>query len=142
MAMQNFSVTAIACYMRSLFISLAHLHAHNIIHRDVKPSNFLYAPEAGGRAVLLDFGLAQKASSGHGGTSKGNHRHSHVLTTSSTQQQQQLQQQRLNTSRNNEKERKKLQAVNLILNSVGTLGNYTKCIDLFISLLFNLFCRT
>jgi serine/threonine protein kinase len=119
MGMQNFSINSIACYMRSLFISLAHLHAHNIIHRDVKPSNFLYAPEGGGRALLLDFGLAQKASNSN--HSRGSQRHAH-FQTSSTQQQLQLQQQRINTSRNNEKERKKLQAVNLILNSIGTSG--------------------
>lgn len=120
--MQNFSINSIACYMRSLFISLAHLHAHNIIHRDVKPSNFLYAPENGGRAVLLDFGLAQKAATNYNsGTGRNNQRHAHVLT-SSIQQQQQLQQQRINTSRNTEKERKKLQAVNLILNSIGGTG--------------------
>lgn len=121
--MQNFSINNIACYMKCLFISLAHLHAHNIIHRDVKPSNFLYAPEGGGRAVLLDFGLAQKASNSQSSSSRGNQRHAHVLT-SSTQQQQQLQQQRINTSRNNEKERKKLQAVNLILSSINTTGKH------------------
>lgn len=88
--------------MRSLFISLAHLHAHNVIHRDVKPSNFLYAPENGGRAVLLDFGLAQKASS-------NSHRSSLA------------QQHRIHHGRAGEKERKKLQAVNIILNTLGNV---------------------
>lgn len=126
--MQNVNINSIACYMRCLFISLAHLHAHHIIHRDVKPSNFLYAPEGGGRAVLLDFGLAQKASSSSsnnsgGGRNNSRQSHAHVLT-SSAQQQQQLQQQRITTSRNIEKERKKLQAVNAILTTLGgSAGN-------------------
>jgi cell division control protein 7 len=100
------SVASIASYMRSLFIALAHLHAHGIIHRDVKPSNFLYASENGGRAILLDFGLAQKSSKTTGANS-----------TAATRANSHLQQQR---SRNLEKERKKMQAVGVILSNFNS----------------------
>lgn len=108
--MASFNINSIACYMRSLFISLAHLHAHGIIHRDIKPSNFLFAPENGGRAVLLDFGLAQKSISNNSANKNSSSNARNITLT---------QQQRLNTSRNNEKERKKLQAVNMILNTLN-----------------------
>lgn len=52
----------IADYMRLLLEALAHLHEHRLIHRDVKPSNFLFARRTAAgpaAAVLLDFGLAQ-----------------------------------------------------------------------------------
>ncbi|KAJ3037634.1 hypothetical protein HDV00_001439 [Rhizophlyctis rosea] len=53
------SLLQIRQYMRTLLSALAHVHEHHIIHRDVKPSNFLYDPEAG-TGVLVDFGLAQE----------------------------------------------------------------------------------
>lgn len=49
----------IKSYMKSLLIALEHVHAHGIIHRDVKPSNFLYSMEAKS-GQLIDFGLSQR----------------------------------------------------------------------------------
>lgn len=56
------TVTDMAIYLRSLFTALAHTHHHNIIHRDIKPTNFLYDP-ATKRGVLVDFGLAEREGS-------------------------------------------------------------------------------
>ncbi len=42
--------------LRQVVSALAMLHRAGIVHRDVKPSNVLVEP--GGRAVLLDFGIA------------------------------------------------------------------------------------
>ncbi|KAJ8038508.1 Cell division cycle 7-related protein kinase [Holothuria leucospilota] len=49
-------------YMKNLFLALRRVHRFNIIHRDVKPSNFLYN-RRGRRYALVDFGLAQKVTS-------------------------------------------------------------------------------
>jgi cell division control protein 7 len=45
-------------YMRELLIALAELENLSLIHRDVKPGNFLY-DAATGRGLLIDLGLAQ-----------------------------------------------------------------------------------
>jgi cell division control protein 7 len=55
----NMSLEDIQHYMRSLFSALDHVHSHSIIHRDVKPSNFLYSITHK-RGLLVDFGLSQK----------------------------------------------------------------------------------
>lgn len=45
-------------YMRNLLIALRHVHRFGVIHRDVKPSNFLHERNTG-KYLLVDFGLAQ-----------------------------------------------------------------------------------
>lgn len=52
----------IRLYMRSLFQALKDIHSRGIIHRDVKPANFLFDYEAG-TGVLVDFGLAEVRTS-------------------------------------------------------------------------------
>lgn len=54
------TVMDMSIYLRSLFTALAYVHKHDIIHRDIKPTNFLYDP-ASQRGVLVDFGLAERA---------------------------------------------------------------------------------
>lgn len=46
-------------YMRSLFLALEDVHAVGVIHRDVKPTNFLYDVR-GRKGELVDFGLAER----------------------------------------------------------------------------------
>ncbi|XP_067214897.1 cell division cycle 7-related protein kinase-like isoform X2 [Linepithema humile] len=46
-------------YMRALLTALRRVHKFNIIHRDVKPNNFLY-DRTNRRYLLVDFGLAQQ----------------------------------------------------------------------------------
>ncbi|XP_035233138.1 cell division cycle 7-related protein kinase-like, partial [Stegodyphus dumicola] len=53
------TVNDIRDYMRNLFIALSKIHAHGIIHRDVKPNNFLYC-KSQKSYILVDFGLAER----------------------------------------------------------------------------------
>jgi serine/threonine protein kinase len=49
-------------YFREMLLGLAHCHGKGIIHRDVKPANFLVGFD--GHVKLCDFGLAQLAKPG------------------------------------------------------------------------------
>ncbi|KAF8270944.1 kinase-like protein [Lactarius quietus] len=50
-------MTGIRAYFRCMFRALRDIHARGIIHRDVKPANFLFDPHRG-VGTLVDLGLA------------------------------------------------------------------------------------
>ncbi|KAL3233007.1 Cell division control protein 7 [Nakaseomyces bracarensis] len=58
---RDLPVKGIKMYMWEMLQALSFVHSKGIIHRDVKPTNFLYNPEIG-RGVLVDFGLAEMQS--------------------------------------------------------------------------------
>ncbi|KAK9457671.1 kinase-like domain-containing protein [Dipodascopsis uninucleata] len=58
---RHLPISDIRRYLKSLFTALEHVHAHGILHRDVKPTNFLYNLDKR-RGVLVDFGLAERES--------------------------------------------------------------------------------
>ncbi|KAJ6178384.1 hypothetical protein N7519_008845 [Penicillium mononematosum] len=74
---RTFMVADMRHYLRSLMTALNSVHEHDILHRDIKPTNFLYNPDLK-EGVLVDFGLAEntaahvyvltKATSGEAGS--------------------------------------------------------------------------
>lgn len=56
---RDMTVPDMQIYFRSLFTALAAVHDKGILHRDIKPTNFLYDPDKK-RGVLVDFGLAER----------------------------------------------------------------------------------
>lgn len=56
---RDLPIAGIKKYLWEMFSALEFVHLKNVIHRDLKPTNFLYDPWKG-RGVLVDFGLAEK----------------------------------------------------------------------------------
>ncbi|XP_076149508.1 cell division cycle 7-related protein kinase isoform X2 [Alosa pseudoharengus] len=54
----NMTLQEVCHYIFNLFIALKHIHKFGIIHRDIKPTNFLYN-RSQRKYALVDFGLAQ-----------------------------------------------------------------------------------
>lgn len=44
---KTLTLSGIAAYMRSLLTALAHVHSRRVIHRDIKPKNFMYHVQSG-----------------------------------------------------------------------------------------------
>ncbi|RSM10767.1 hypothetical protein CEP52_003336 [Fusarium oligoseptatum] len=59
---RDMTIPEISIYLRELFTALKSVHDHKILHRDIKPTNFLYDPTTQ-RGVLVDFGLAEREGS-------------------------------------------------------------------------------
>lgn len=62
---EHFSFADAQTVMGDVTSALAYLKTQNMAHNDLKPANIAYSPERG--AVLIDFGLASRATDYHAG---------------------------------------------------------------------------
>ncbi|KAH8420490.1 hypothetical protein KR009_010823, partial [Drosophila setifemur] len=81
-------VAEIRLYMRNLLVALRHVHKFDIIHRDVKPSNFLYNRRRR-EFLLVDFGLAQHVIQPVSSAAGNNGKRPRERESDSVEQQQQ-----------------------------------------------------
>lgn len=58
---RDLPIKGIKRYLSEMFQGLEFVHNKGVIHRDLKPTNFLYDPFKG-KGVLVDFGLAEKVN--------------------------------------------------------------------------------
>ena len=56
--MNKLNLTEIKYYMRTLIDAVDHLAQRGVMHRDIKPTNFLYDPDTRS-GLLIDFGLSE-----------------------------------------------------------------------------------
>lgn len=59
--LRRFTEGMMRFYSAEISLALAHLHAHNVIYRDLKPENVLL--DKHGHVKLTDFGLSKKVTS-------------------------------------------------------------------------------
>lgn len=59
---RDLPIEGIRAYMFELLLALDFIHAKRVMHRDIKPTNFIYDPFRR-KGVLLDFGLAEQQAS-------------------------------------------------------------------------------
>lgn len=59
-----FEAAEVTPWLRQLLEALAHVHARQVTHRDIKPGNLKVTPE--GRLMLVDFGIAKAGAGGPG----------------------------------------------------------------------------
>lgn len=60
LGMQQMTKGDLAMILRAMLLGLEHVHQVGIVHRDIKPDNFLFGGSSGMTVKLCDFGLATR----------------------------------------------------------------------------------
>lgn len=63
---KSFTQETVVEWMQQMCNVLYYLHSRNVIHRDIKPGNIMWAPssESGGHITLIDFGIGRTYKKG------------------------------------------------------------------------------